>query len=173
LISPFSDSEHDFNSIVNLAKYTGVDSLRFSIPFANYNQSFDTVREYKRARESMDTIYTMMLGKYLSDKKTDRPYIFYTGPEFTDVEKFKFKQCAYGYYQLTFGADGYTYKCSTVATPTAKHCRLGETPKNMEELKKLIMDNNNPKWDCKKMCFERGLRCNRQAIEINTHVMED
>ena len=167
LISKHSDSAENFGAIVNTAKEIGVDSLRFSIPFDCYNQSFDKVRKYKKEREiPMDKIYREKLKPYLSKSKKDRPYIFYTGPKFTDVDKFIFKQCVYSYYQITFGADGYAYKCSTTSTPTMKMCRLGKITSSLKDFKKMLMKNACPKWDAG-TCFKAGARCNRMGLEIN------
>jgi len=169
LISKHSGTTEDFASIVNWAKDHQVDSLRFSIPFGNYNQSFEKIRQYKESIEiPLGTKYREMLAPYLSLSQNDKPYIFYTGPEFTDVDRFNFKQCIYGYYQITYGADGYAYKCSTVSTPTGKQCRLGKITDDVEEFNKIVLSNYNPNFDCEKMCFSKGLRCNRQGLEINT-----
>lgn len=168
LISPYSDSPENFGAIVSIAKEIGLDSLRFSIPFGCYNQSFDKIREYKRDREVlMDTIYRERLKPFLSRSKRAKPYIFYTGPEFTDVDRFDFRQCVYPYYQVTAGADGFFYRCSTTSTPTAKHCRLGQITSDLGEFKKILMKNMNPNWDTREMCFKKGLRCNRMGIECN------
>ena len=163
LISPHSGTQEDFDSIVSIARETGVDSLRFSIPFAPYNQSFSMVREYKNNRESMTDIYEEMLSPYL---RGERPYIFYTGPEFTDIDRFTFKQCVYPYYQITYGADGYAYKCSTTATPTMSMCRLGKITNDLGEFHFLLRRNANPLWDAN-ICFRNGARCNRMGLEIN------
>jgi len=168
LISPESGNHENFQSIISISKELGIDSLRFSIPFGSYNQHFNAVREYKHEIEIPGSKkYYQMLKSLLSRSESEKPYIFYTGPEFTDIDCFDFKHCLYGYYQITFGADGYAYKCSTTATPTAKQCRLGEITSNIDEFKKMIMDNYNKDWNCKKMCFNKGLRCNRMGFEIN------
>ncbi|MFC1917812.1 radical SAM protein [Chloroflexota bacterium] len=167
LISPFSDSPQNFGAIIETAKDIGVDSLRFSIPFACYNQDFSKVREYKQDREApMDAVYAERLEPYLSRSEEERPYIFYTGPEFTDIDKFDFAQCVYCYYQITFGADGYVYKCSTTATPTMSQCRLGKVTGNLDEFNRMIMKNANPDWVAN-TCFSAGARCNRMGLEIN------
>jgi len=170
LISPHSCTHEDFQEIVKIAKDIGVDSLRFSIPFANYNQSFDEVREYKeRVEVTGSQQYYDALKKYLSETKEERPYIFYTGPEFTDIDtKFNFNKCAYGYYQITYGADGYVYKCSTAATPTAPQCRLGKATDDLEKFKEMIMKNYDPEFSCNEKCFSKGIRCNRMGCEIST-----
>ncbi len=172
LISPDSDSPENFGSIVDIAKHIGLDSLRFSIPFACYNQSFDMVREYKWDREvPMTDIYEQRLAPYLSSSELEKPYVFYTGPEFTDIDKFTFEQCAYCYYQVTYGADGYVYKCSTTATPTMAMCRLGEITGDLDEFNRMLERNANPNWDAAN-CFNRGARCNRMGLEINLALAE-
>jgi radical SAM protein with 4Fe4S-binding SPASM domain len=173
LISPYSDSDENFRAIIEHARRIGVDSLRFSIPFANYNQSFDKVREYKYNRELKDDEdYYKRLEPYLSKSKDESPYIFYTGPEFTDVDKFDFEQCIYGYYQITYGADGYVYKCSTTATPTGKQCRLGKITSSLEDFQNMIRKNYNSEWSSQKNCFDCNLRCNRMGLEINSAYQE-
>lgn len=172
LISPHSDSPANFASIVAVAKELRLDSLRFSIPFACYNQSFGKVREYKESTEiPMAGIYLEGLAQHLSTSQEERPYIFYTGPEFTDIDKFTFRQCAYGYYQITYGADGYAYKCSTTATPTMAMCRLGEITSNINTFHSMLAKNQNPNWDAS-ICFSKGARCNRMGLEINRKYAE-
>ena len=168
LISPHSDSLENFVTIINIAKNIGLDSLRFSIPFAPYNQAFDKVREYKWSREQpMTDIYEEKLSPFLSTDENERPYIFYTGPEFTDIDRYTFKQCIYCYYQITYGADGHVYKCSTTATPTMAMCRLGKITSDLDVFHKMILKNANPNWDAS-VCFSKGARCNRMGLEINT-----
>jgi len=173
LISPHSDSPENFGAIVSIAKEIGVDSLRFSIPFATYNQSFDDVRKYKNDTEiTGDVVYQERLAPFLSKSKDERPYIFYTGPEFTDIERYTFNRCFYGYYQITYSAAFDCYKCSTTATPTAPQCSLGKITSDIDEFKKMISNNQQGDWDCDGMCFSRGLRGNRMALSINTKAHE-
>jgi len=167
LITPHSASQEDFDNVVSIAKNIGVDTLRFSIPFASYNQPFDKVREYKQARETpMKDVYAKMLELHLSVSMDEKPYIFYSGPEFTDIDNYDFKQCAYCYFNMTYGADGYVYKCSTTSTPTMKTNRLGKITDDLEEFRRMVKMNQNPNWDTNN-CFSRGARCNRMGIEIN------
>jgi len=169
LISPESGNINDFNAIVSVAKSLQVDSLRFSIPFGNYNQSFEEIRQYKETVETPgNELYETLLEPILSKSKDEKPYIFYTGPEYTDIDKYNFTKCFYDLYQITAGADGYYYKCSTVATPTGKQCRVGKVSPDLESFHKVLRRNRSLTWDCKKMCFDRGLRGNRMALEINT-----
>lgn len=167
LISPHSDSPENFAAIVETARDIGLDSVRFSIPFAPYNQSFDTVREYKWSREvPMTDVYEGRLSPHLSASQDERPYVFYTGPEFTDVDKFDFTRCVYCYYQITYGADGYVYRCSTTASPTMDMCRLGRATADLAEFRRMVTLNADPAWDAG-VCFGRGARCNRMGLEIN------
>ena len=169
LISPLADSQENFENIVSFAKETKVDSLRFSIPFAPYNQTFEKVHKYKDSREIPgNEDYQKRLAPFLSKSVDDQPYIFYTGPEFTDIDRYTFKKCYYFGYQITLGADGYFYKCSTVATPTAKHCRLEKATSDLSEFHKVLNRNADLSWDCQKLCFEKKLRCNRMGLEINS-----
>jgi radical SAM protein with 4Fe4S-binding SPASM domain len=169
LLSPDVDSENEILSIIAIAKDLKIDSLRFSIPYAPYNESFDKVRKYEEEKKVIEQgeKYNKILDNYFSIDEKEKPYIFYVDPYTTSVERCTSKFCIYGYFQITIGSDGYFYKCSAVAAPDAPQCRLGKFTSNLEEFKKIIMKNYNKDWDAKKMCFEKGLRCNRMALEIN------
>jgi MoaA/NifB/PqqE/SkfB family radical SAM enzyme len=169
LISPYSDTIQDFEAICRIARETKVDSIRFSIPFANYNQEFDKVRYYKKNRELVySDIYKEKLKPYLSKSVNEKPYIFYSGWEFTDIDRFNFKKCIYSYFQITYGADGYTYRCSTTSTPSMPFCRLGKITPDLNEFRQMIKNNQNSDWDCCTDCFAKKARCNRMGLEINT-----
>lgn len=172
LISKHSDNDENIRAIYDFVKDVGVDSLRFSIPFANYNQTFDKVRRYKESREiPSDLDYKHRLQPYLSQSMDEKPYIFYTGPEYTDIDKFNFHECVYSYYQITHGADGYVYRCSTTATPTMKFCRLGKVTSDLDEFLAMIKKSQLGEWDAE-TCFKHGARCNRMGLEINCAYME-
>ncbi|RLF04557.1 MAG: hypothetical protein DRJ64_06760 [Thermoprotei archaeon] len=162
-----NESLEDIEKICTIVKDLKVDSLRFSIPFAHYNQDFDTIRRYKNKKERpYSKIFEERLEPFLSKSQNERPYIFYTGPEFTDIDKFSFNKCIYSYYQITFGADGYYYRCSTTATPTMKMCRLGKIDSDIEKFHQLMSKNMNNTWNAN-ICFSKGARCNRMGLEIN------
>jgi len=168
LLTELSDNIEDIKYITEWAKLSKIDSLRFSIPYAVYNQDFSIVRDHKNKVETANrNRYAALLEPFVSKNKHKKPYIFYVEPDFTDVDRLIFNQCIYGYFQLTLGADGYYYKCSAVAAPTAKQCRVGKVTDDIEDLKTAILTNYNPDWNCQKMCFEKGLRCNRMGNEIN------
>jgi wyosine [tRNA(Phe)-imidazoG37] synthetase (radical SAM superfamily) len=168
LMNEENDSDENISSIVNTMKGLGVDSIRFAIPYAKYNQPFDIVAEHKSTVEDVSKdVYAEKLKPYLSSDTTDKPYVFYVGSDQTSVDNYTFNRCIYHAYQITYGADGYAYRCCAVAAPDAKHCRLGVITDDLDKFKAMINKNRNEFWDCKKMCFDRGLRCARMAIELN------
>lgn len=170
LLNQWNGTEDEIKNIVNFAREVKVDSLRFSIPYAHYLQTFDKVEKYKNIKEvPVSEIYRTRISPYVSRDNLECPYIFYVTPEegFTDIGLYDFNQCIYGYYQLTYGADGYAYKCSAIAAPDMKHLRLGKITDNLDEFKKLNLLNQNPKFDSQKGCFVHGGRCNRMAVECN------
>ena len=165
LISESTGTEENFEAIVDVAKKYNVDSLRFSIPYAIYNQSFSKLKTYKSNTEiPLNEYYSNKLQKYLSNSK---PYIFYVDPETTSVNQFTFDKCIYSYYQITLGADGNVYKCSSCAAPDAETHKIGRITDNIFKFVSYIKDSYNKDWDCRKMCFNNNLRCNRMAIEVN------
>lgn len=168
LLLPVNSSEWELKRIVDICEQLGVDSLRFSIPYDLYGKDFNKVVNYKRSVEvAQDRKLTNLLKPLLTIDNTSKPQIFYIGPECQDVEKMTFRQCIYGYYQITLGADGYVYKCSSAASPTFKPCRLGKVPHSVEVLEQMILANYDPEFDAG-LCFGMGARCNRMALEINT-----
>lgn len=168
LISPENGTYEDFAFITTVAKEMGIDSLRFSIPYAQYNQSFDAVREYRKEVELPNEIrYKEMLWSFLSKDSNETPYIFYTGAQLNNIYNYVFDKCVYFAYQITYGADGFVYKCSAVAAPSAKQCRLGKVTSDVKEFETMLMKNADYNWSCQDMCFNKGIRCNRQGLEIN------
>jgi len=168
LISDETSSEEELKYIIDFAKKNKIDSLRFSIPYAVYTQSFDLLKEYKKDIEVPNHIkYYNILRSYLSKSNNEKPFIFYVNPETTSYDQYDFDKCVYSYFQITLGADGNFYRCSAIAAPTAKHAILGSITPDLDNFKKVVMSNYNENWNCKTMCFDKGLRCNRQAIIIN------
>jgi len=167
LMNEFNSSQDEIDRIVEFAKRAEVDSLRFSIPFAYYNQDFVTVKKYRdKVEQKFKDSYYQRIKKYLSSDSSDTPYIFWMSPDLQDIGLFDFKKCAYGYYQICWGADGYVYRCTTVSTPTFKSHRLGKLTSNLEDFNKMIMNNQSDKFNCE-LCFKNGARCNRMGLEIN------
>jgi len=167
LLNEFNSSEKEIANIVKTMKDIGVDSLRFSIPFAPYAQDFDVVRQYKQnVEDKNDYSYYKKVEPYLSKSQNEKPFIFYISPEFQNIELFNFKQCIYGYYQICWGADGYVYRCTTISTPTFKELRLGKITDDLEKFNQMILKNQDPTFNCNK-CFSIKGRCNRMGLEIN------
>jgi len=165
LLNDFNCSKKEIENIIEFAKEAQVDSLRFSIPYLPYGHGFPLVRRYKKEVEvDWGQEIEKMLKPLMSKGK---PYIFYLSPEYQDVEAMDFEQCIYSYYQITLGADGYVYRCSSAASPTFKTHRLGKITDDLEEFNKMVLANHNPDWNPCKMCWSQGARCNRMALEIN------
>ena len=168
LMNQFNSSQEEIDSIVQFAKECEVDSLRFSIPFAHYAQDFSIVRKYKwNIEQKHKHPYYMRIKKHLSEHQSEQPFIFWMSPDLQDIDLFDFTQCAYGYYQICLGADGYVYRCTTVSTPTFRHLRLGKTTSSLEQFNRMILANQNPHFNVANECFKHGARCNRMGLEIN------
>jgi MoaA/NifB/PqqE/SkfB family radical SAM enzyme len=167
LLNRFNSSQEEIEGIIATMKDIGVDSLRFSIPYDHYGKDFCRVREYKAKVEiRQHNRFQIMLAPLISETSEEKPFIFYLPPEYQDVEKMNFRQCIYCYYQLTLGADGYVYRCSSTATPSFSMNRLGEVPDNLPDFNEIILAAQNPNF-VPSVCFSVGARCNRMALEIN------
>lgn len=167
LMDRFNASEGEIARIVELAKEIGVDSLRFSVPYAMYNLEFGIVENYRDEYEvAFGKACAERVSRYVSKSVLEKPYIFWLAPGFQDVRRMTYRQCIYSYYQITLGADGWFYRCSSTATGSFEFCRLGKITADLEEFKRVIMANQNPEWDAG-TCFRAGARCNRVALEIN------
>ena len=77
-----------------------------------------------------------------------------------------FSQCIYSYYQITYAADGYVYKCSSTASPSFSDNRLGKITDDLKEFQRMVLANHKEDFDAR-TCFSQGARCNRIALEIN------
>jgi len=166
LLNELNSSDETIANIVRLSKEIGVDSLRFSIPYDNYGKDFKVVREYKRSVENVyDSIYYSRVEKYLTDQGS-KPFIFWMPPITQDVDRMKFAQCIYSYFQITLGADGWMYKCSSTASPSFPFCRLGKITSDLNKFNKMVIKNHNPSW-IPQTCFNARARCNRMGLELN------
>ncbi|MBA7663355.1 hypothetical protein ES703_71395 [subsurface metagenome] len=165
LLNKANSSEEELKTTIEIAKEVKAESLRFSIPYDLYGKPFSKVRQYKQAIEVRQNEEYARVLEPLMSRDAERPYIFYFPPEHQDVDKMDFRHCLYGYYQITLGADGYIYKCSSTASPTFKMCRLGKI--GTSGIDEMILANQNPDFD-PFTCFRAGARCNRMALEINS-----
>ena len=52
-------------------------------------------------------------------------------------------------------------------TLSSENASTSKATSNIQEFTKAVLKNYNKEWDCKTVCFNTGLRCNRQAIELN------
>lgn len=156
--------------VVSFAKMVGVDSVRFSIPYDYYNRNFEDVKKYYNDIECKhEDKFEKIVSKYQSKSEDEIPYIFWNPPYFTDINRFDFDKCFYGYFQITLGADGYVYPCSAVAAPTAKHLRVGEITSDLMKFHRQIAKIQNDSGNVRERCFAKGLRGNRMALEINEY----
>ena len=167
LMNKLNSSKEEVASIVNIMKDIGVDSLRFSVPYMVYGRDFKQVEHYRNHTEiPFGDKCREIVGPHLSKDQGERPYIFWHGPGYQDVKKMVFSQCIYSYYQITYGADGYVYKCSSTASPSFPDNRLGKVTDDLAEFQKMVLMNHKEDFNAK-TCFSKGARCNRIALEIN------
>jgi wyosine [tRNA(Phe)-imidazoG37] synthetase (radical SAM superfamily) len=171
LLDKWNSSEEELKNFIAMMKGIKVDSLRFSIPYAQYGNEVKKVQNYKAKVENTEHIkYKKMLEKYCSTSKDEKPFIFYFAPVNQDIDRMldeNYKQCAYTYYQTTMGSSGHIYRCSSISTPTFDYGILGEQPETVEEFKKMIADSQAAEFHCH-TCINATARCNRMALEINT-----
>lgn len=167
LMNKFNSSEDEIAKIVKIMKDIRVDSLRFSVPYDLYGKDFEIIKRYKKNFEiPFGEACEKIIETHLSTTFDDKPYIFWHPPTFQDVEKMCFRQCIYNYYQITYGADGQVYRCSSSASPTFDRAVLGKVTDDIAEFDRMVIANANPNWDAS-TCFKAGARCNRIALEIN------
>ena len=167
LMNKVNSSKEEIETIVKIMKDIGVDSLRFSVPYMVYGRDFEEVERYRNRNEiPFGAKCEETVNPYLSKSQDERPYIFWHGPGWQDVKKMVFSQCIYSYYQITYGADGYVYKCSSTASPSFSDNRLGEVTDDLEEFQRMVLANHKEDFDAR-TCFSKGARCNRIALEIN------
>jgi len=167
LMNQNNSSQKEIDRIVMFAQSVGVDSLRFSIPFAHYNQSFEVVKKYRdNVEQRFKHNYFKKVEKHLSSSQDEQPFVFWMSPDFQDVTLYDFKQCAYSYYQVCLGADGYYYRCTTISTPSFKGLRLGKVTGNLDDFKNILRLSQDCNYNCE-TCFSKGARGNRMALEIN------
>jgi MoaA/NifB/PqqE/SkfB family radical SAM enzyme len=168
LLNAQNSSPQEIASVVTAMKKLNVDSLRFSIPYDLYGKPLSAVRRYRDQYETkIDDKHCQLLEQFMSKDAKEKPYIFYLPPKYQDVCRMTFHQCVYGYFQITIGADGYIYRCSSTATPTFEMNRLATVTSDLHLFETLILQNQDPKFDAQ-TCFSMGARCNRMALEINS-----
>jgi len=166
LMNKQNATPEEIKNVVAIMKKIKPDTLRFSIPYAHYGNSFAKVDHYRKSVElRYEEEYFDLVAPYLS-KKPGKPFIFWLSPKHQDVRRLNFDQCITGYFSIVFGADGRVYKCSSATAPDFKACRLGKVTDDVEKFRKMIAKNQNPAW-LPGACYAQGARCNRIMIEIN------
>ena len=167
LMNQHNSGQKEIDRIVAFAQSVGVDSLRFSIPFAYYNQSFEVVKKYRdNIEQRFKHDFYKKVEKHLSLSQEEQPFVFWMSPDFQDITLYNFKQCAYSYYQVCLGADGFFYRCTTISTPSFKGLRLGKVTNSLKDFKGILRKSQDHNYNCK-TCFSMGARGNRMALEIN------
>ena len=171
LLDKWNSGEEELKNFINMMKEVKVDSLRFSIPYAQYGNEVKKVQNYKQKVENTEHLkFKNLLEKYCSKSSDEKPFIFYFAPVNQDIDRMldeNYKHCAYTYYQTTMGSSGHIYRCSSISTPTFDYGIMGNQPETVAELKKMIADSQTDKFHCH-TCIHSTARCNRMALEINT-----
>jgi len=167
LMNEQNSSPDEIKSIISIIRNTGIDSLRFSIPYDYYGNSLEKTKEYKRKVElKYGQKYHDLVSPYLSGNN-EKPYIYWMPPEYQDVDNMDYKVCIDGYYQICLGADGWFYRCTSAAASDFKACRLGKATDDLAEFENIIRKNQSRNWS-PSTCFNLGVRCSRMALEINS-----
>lgn len=168
LVSDDTSSQEEMEFVISLTKMYKINSLRFSIPYDIYNKKFDDIEKYQDEIENplADKVYNY-IKPYLSKNQKEKPFVFWSEPELTAIKNFKFEKCYFTLFQHTLGNDGFSYLCSSVASPTASHLRLGKVTDDLDEFHKQLWMSQNVNFNCKEQCFDKGLRCNRMGAYIN------
>lgn len=171
LLNKWNSSETELANFIELMKEIKVDSLRFSIPYAQYGTEVSKVQRYKENIENKEhNKFKDLLEPYMSKSKDEKPFIFYFAPVNQDIDRMldeNYKQCAYTYYQTTMGSSGHIYRCSSIATPSFDYGILGNQPETVEEFKEMIRVSQDKEFHCH-TCIHSTARCNRMALEINS-----
>ena len=171
LLNKWNSGDEELEKFIIMMKEIKVDSLRFSIPYAQYGNEVKKVQSYKKTVENKEHAkFKKKLEKFMSKTRDEKPFIFYFAPINQDIDRMldeNYKQCAYTYYQTTMGSSGHIYRCSSIATPSFDYGIMGRQPESVDELKKMIMDSQTSEFHCH-TCINATARCNRMALEINT-----
>lgn len=165
--------EDEIKYVVDLAKRAKLDSVRMCIAFAPYQVQFFRVRKYRNWERKKEAEIMSWLKPFLSKQEGEKPYVFYRPVDLQDISLYEpIKHCYYGYFQVTFGADGIVYRCSTTTTfPTHAVGRIIDLH-NEQDFMGVIANNQDPDFDPKQQCFERGLRCNQMGLQVNLALSE-
>lgn len=165
LLDEYNDSPDEIESVIRIGKFADVDSIRFSVPAPPYGLVKDKACKAWMRIEAKHKIYQEIFAQYKSGSGT-KPHIFYVEPYHYNPAKWSFRQCAYGFYQITLGADGYVYRCTPLSSSRFADARLGVITDDIFEFQNMIYANQDPDFD-PAWCYEAGGHCCRAAYYIN------
>ncbi|MBU0573565.1 MAG: radical SAM protein [Candidatus Margulisbacteria bacterium] len=169
LLNEHNSSLSQLAYVKQLMTDLGVDSLRFSIPYAYYGASILECLEYRILFER--PFYEQVwpnLSSLLSTSREEKPLIFALPPDTQDIGMlFSFNTCFIGYFSMTLGADGHFYRCSSSAFPSFPGLRLGKLDDALNNIEQVFLANQSLSFDPLQSCFPHGARCNRVAMDIN------
>ena len=87
LLNKWNSSEEELKNFINLMKEIRVDSLRFSIPYAQYGNEVKKVQNYKQKIENKEhEKFKKLLEPYMSKSKDEKP-VFYFAPVNQDIDR--------------------------------------------------------------------------------------
>lgn len=160
-----NDGVDEIEYIVRLARERGVDSLRFSVPYATFGSTYSELSDYRQGVEiPADRKYGELLEPYLS--RGNSTEITFMAPDTQDMTNTRFDRCVGGYYQITVGADGYMYRCNSVASPSFPGLRLGRVTSNLADFRDMIRVCQSRDFEVSE-CFSCGARCCRALLRMN------
>ena len=170
LLNDFNHSVKELANIKGLANYAGANTLRLAVPYALYGTSIEECREYKKDFELPFAEKVWPNVEQIESVSEGDPGTYVFGMKVTaqDVDRLWYNHCYYGYFQITIGADGYFYRCSSVAAPDFEALQIGKATSSLEEFKKIILRNQSESFDPHEPCFQHGATCNRVSLDINT-----
>lgn len=160
-ISYLMNRQNDFEvrDAIQIARDTGVDSIRFSQPHPAYFERDDKADIQWQSIATRDVEYVQLFDELASDTK---PVVFYDSP--FQKQDLYFNRCAYGYYQITLARDGFLYRCTT--TVGVEEMRVGYISANLDDFEYAIKANQNESF-CPSSCIESHTYCCRAAMAIN------
>ncbi|MDM8525882.1 radical SAM protein [Desulfococcaceae bacterium HSG8] len=169
LLNEHNSDPRELMNIIAIAKQMQVDSLRFSVPYHFFGRTVNDCKIYRDNYETpMYNFVRPVLEPYLTNNMGEKPQFALMSPDHQDIYKLSFSHCFFGYYQITLGVDGYFYRCSSCASPSFSHIRLGKATDSVERFEWVLLMNQRESFNPQKMCFPRHARCNRIATEINS-----
>jgi molybdenum cofactor biosynthesis enzyme MoaA len=167
LLNENNNTEQEICRVVSIAKSVEADALRFSIPYAPYGSSFNDCVRYKNEYELPFSSRIEEVMERVSLCSTKKLNVFFLPPSSQDIENCFCAHCFNGYYEITLGADGFFYKCSSTASHLFSKHRLGPLTSNIKDFHNAVVLNQDYRFNPLHECLPVGARCTRAALEIN------